>query len=136
MTDPGGRFLPYGRHQIDEDDIAAVASVVRSDSLTGGPLGRNHGMFCEAARFFPRDEAFDADGQPKPWLCEIPEPGCNYCASVIHCALGLSELRGLDRFLAPRMPHKVVGIRPKEKLREVMRPRTTPVTFWVCPSAS
>lgn len=38
MTDQGSRFLPYGRHQIDEDDIAAVVAVLRSDSLTGGPV--------------------------------------------------------------------------------------------------
>lgn len=29
--------LPYGRHLIDEDDIAAVAAVLRSDWLTCGP---------------------------------------------------------------------------------------------------
>ncbi|WP_417463499.1 UDP-4-amino-4,6-dideoxy-N-acetyl-beta-L-altrosamine transaminase [Kordiimonas sp.] len=30
-------FLPYGRHQIDEDDIAAVVDVLRHGALTGGP---------------------------------------------------------------------------------------------------
>jgi UDP-4-amino-4,6-dideoxy-N-acetyl-beta-L-altrosamine transaminase len=30
-------FLPYGRQSIDEDDIAAVSDVLRSDWLTGGP---------------------------------------------------------------------------------------------------
>lgn len=30
-------FLPYGRHLIDEDDIAAVVSALRSDWLTTGP---------------------------------------------------------------------------------------------------
>ncbi len=30
-------FLPYGRHTIDEDDIAAVAEVMRGDFLTSGP---------------------------------------------------------------------------------------------------
>lgn len=30
-------FLPYGRQSIDEDDIAAVAEVLRSDWLTTGP---------------------------------------------------------------------------------------------------
>lgn len=30
-------FLPYGRHVIDEDDIAAVVSVLKSDWLTTGP---------------------------------------------------------------------------------------------------
>ena len=31
------QFLPYGRQQIDDDDIAAVAEVLRSDWLTTGP---------------------------------------------------------------------------------------------------
>ena len=31
-------LLPYGRHEIDEDDIAAVARVLRSDWLTTGPV--------------------------------------------------------------------------------------------------
>jgi len=34
MTKP---FLPYGRQAIDDDDIAAVAAVLRSDALTTGP---------------------------------------------------------------------------------------------------
>jgi UDP-4-amino-4,6-dideoxy-N-acetyl-beta-L-altrosamine transaminase len=32
------RFLPYGRQCIDEDDVAAVAQVLRSDRLTTGPV--------------------------------------------------------------------------------------------------
>ena len=31
-------FLPYGRQQIDDDDIAAVANVLRGDFLTSGPM--------------------------------------------------------------------------------------------------
>lgn len=31
------KFLPYGRQQVDEDDIAAVAEVLRGDWLTTGP---------------------------------------------------------------------------------------------------
>ena len=30
-------FLPYGRHSIDDDDVAAVADVLRSDWITTGP---------------------------------------------------------------------------------------------------
>jgi UDP-4-amino-4,6-dideoxy-N-acetyl-beta-L-altrosamine transaminase len=33
--------LPYGRHAIDEDDIAAVAAVLRGDWLTTGPATRD-----------------------------------------------------------------------------------------------
>ena len=32
------KYLPYGRQQIDEDDIAAVIEVLRSDWLTTGPM--------------------------------------------------------------------------------------------------
>jgi len=32
-----GRFIPYGRQTVDEDDIAAVVEVLRSDWLTTGP---------------------------------------------------------------------------------------------------
>jgi perosamine synthetase len=31
-------LLPYGRHEIDDDDVAAVARALKSDWLTGGPL--------------------------------------------------------------------------------------------------
>ena len=30
-------FLPYGRHLIEDDDIAAVTAVMRGEALTGGP---------------------------------------------------------------------------------------------------
>ena len=30
-------MLPYGRQSVDEDDVAAVAAVLRSDWLTTGP---------------------------------------------------------------------------------------------------
>jgi UDP-4-amino-4,6-dideoxy-N-acetyl-beta-L-altrosamine transaminase len=50
--------LPYGRHAIDEDDIAAVAAVLRGDWLTTGPathafetalgerVGATHAVSC------------------------------------------------------------------------------------------
>ena len=37
MNGPAGRFLPYARHDLDDDDIAAVAAVLRGDWLTTGP---------------------------------------------------------------------------------------------------
>ena len=63
---------------------------------------RNHGMVREASSFLQRHEAFDAEGLPNPWYYEMSEPGFNYRASEIHCALGLSQLRKLDHFLERR----------------------------------
>src|SRR5262249_45208246 len=37
MDEMPQRFLPYGRQEIDEHDMAAVAEVLRSDWLTTGP---------------------------------------------------------------------------------------------------
>ena len=31
-------MIPYGRQQIDDDDVAAVLGVLKSDFLTTGPL--------------------------------------------------------------------------------------------------
>ena len=53
-----GKIIPYGRQHIDEDDIAAVADVLRGDMLTTGPkvaefenmfshvTGANHTIAC------------------------------------------------------------------------------------------
>jgi UDP-4-amino-4,6-dideoxy-N-acetyl-beta-L-altrosamine transaminase len=61
VTLPPGAFLPYGRHDIDEDDIAAVAEVLRGDWLTTGPkvaefekalaavTGAKHAVVCNSA---------------------------------------------------------------------------------------
>jgi UDP-4-amino-4,6-dideoxy-N-acetyl-beta-L-altrosamine transaminase len=38
VNEPPGGFLPYGRHSLDEDDVAAVCAVLRSQSLTTGPV--------------------------------------------------------------------------------------------------
>ena len=35
--EPSKRFLPYGRHAVDDDDVAAVVAVLRGDWLTTGP---------------------------------------------------------------------------------------------------
>ena len=43
-----GKFLPYGRHFITEDDIEAVSRVLRSDWLTQGPeVSAFEGALCK-----------------------------------------------------------------------------------------
>jgi UDP-4-amino-4,6-dideoxy-N-acetyl-beta-L-altrosamine transaminase len=60
MTPPPRRFLPYGRQQIGDDDVAAVADVLRGDALTTGPkvtdfeqalaetTGASHAVACSS----------------------------------------------------------------------------------------
>ncbi len=65
---------------------------------------RNHGMSRDPSTFSPdfAPLAFGPDGRANPWIYEMDEPGFNYRAPDILCALGLSQLRKLDRFLARR----------------------------------
>jgi UDP-4-amino-4,6-dideoxy-N-acetyl-beta-L-altrosamine transaminase len=64
--------------------------------------GRNHGMTREAGEFTNADEAFDTSGEPNPWYYELSEPEFNWRANDIQCALGLSQLKKLGRFVARR----------------------------------
>jgi UDP-4-amino-4,6-dideoxy-N-acetyl-beta-L-altrosamine transaminase len=65
-------------------------------------LFRSHGISREAADFSNGDLAFDAMGKANPWYYEMAEPGYNYRATDMACALGLSQLRQLDGFAARR----------------------------------
>ncbi len=63
---------------------------------------RNIGMTRDPDTFQLAAQAFDEAGAANPWYYEMPELGFNYRASAIHCALGLSQLAKLDRFVAAR----------------------------------
>jgi len=63
---------------------------------------RNHGLTRDPAQWSQADEAFGPDGQANPWYYEMPEPGLNYRASDINCALAASQLGKLERFAARR----------------------------------
>jgi UDP-4-amino-4,6-dideoxy-N-acetyl-beta-L-altrosamine transaminase len=63
---------------------------------------RSHGMTRDASEFRNADLAFGADGKPNPWYYEMPVIGFNYRASDIHCALGLSQLGKMDRWIKRR----------------------------------
>ena len=67
--------------------------------------------------------AFYADGTANPWYYELVEPGFNWRANDIQCALGLSQLAKLDRFLARRRALAVVY----DELLASYAPRLRPV---------
>jgi UDP-4-amino-4,6-dideoxy-N-acetyl-beta-L-altrosamine transaminase len=65
-------------------------------------LARNHGMTREPDDFVHASEAFDETGVPNPWYYELMEPEFNWRANDIQCALGLSQLNKLGRYIARR----------------------------------
>lgn len=63
---------------------------------------RSHFMVSDKEHLTNRDMAFDEHGDVNPWYYEMPELGYNFRASDIHCALGLSQLSKLGRFVSKR----------------------------------
>jgi UDP-4-amino-4,6-dideoxy-N-acetyl-beta-L-altrosamine transaminase len=79
------------------------AVTTNDDSLAEGLRRlRSHGMLRAAGELSNRDLAFDESGAVNPWYYEMPEIGLNYRVTDIQCALGLSQIRKLDRFVARR----------------------------------
>jgi dTDP-4-amino-4,6-dideoxygalactose transaminase len=62
---------------------------------------RTHGITKDAQRFQEKDEAF-TEGETNSWYYEMQSLGFNYRLSDIHAALGVSQLRKIDRFLERR----------------------------------
>jgi dTDP-4-amino-4,6-dideoxygalactose transaminase len=83
---------------------------------------RNHGMERRAETIVNRELGFDGNGEVNPWYYEVGEISHNLRASDINCALALSQLHKLDRFVARRrelMAHyaaKLAGFAPAIRL--------------------
>lgn len=82
----------------------------------------SHGMTRDAGSFENRDLAFDKDGQPNPWYYEMAEIGWNYRMPDVLCALGISQLRKLDKFTARRREIAVLYERLLPRLAPAIRP--------------
>lgn len=65
-------------------------------------LLRGHDMKRDADTFVLNDMAFDSSGAANPWFYEMHELAYNYRATDMQCALGLSQLKKLDDFIASR----------------------------------
>ncbi|MEI9930671.1 MAG: UDP-4-amino-4,6-dideoxy-N-acetyl-beta-L-altrosamine transaminase [Rhizomicrobium sp.] len=94
----------FSFHPVKAIAMGEGGAVTTNDPAVAKRLvaARNHGMTREPCDFQNVDDAFDPDGRPNPWYYELTEPEFNWRASDIQCALGLSQLKKLDRFLANR----------------------------------
>ena len=86
---------------------------------------RSHGMTHDAARFENRDMAFDGE-TPNPWHYEMPEIGWNYRMPDVLCALGISQLKKLERFHRRRREIASLYARLLAPLAPVIRPVSQP----------
>jgi len=94
----------FSFHPVKTVAMGEGGAVTTADARLAARLRamRSHGMTRDPAAFLQPDEAFGADGQPNPWYYEMAEPGFNYRACDIVCALGASQLAKLGRFMSTR----------------------------------
>ena len=99
----------FSFHPVKTVTTGEGGAITTRDKETAGRLrlARNHGMTRTAADFENRGLALDPSGAANPWYYEMAEPGYNYRLSDIHAALGLSQLKKLDRFAEAR--RRIVG---------------------------
>jgi len=83
---------------------------------------RSHGMTRNASEFNQIDMAVASDGSVNPWYYEMVEPGFNYRATDIHCALGKSQLGKLSRFKENRRKLVALYDRRIASLAPTVRP--------------
>jgi UDP-4-amino-4,6-dideoxy-N-acetyl-beta-L-altrosamine transaminase len=98
------RMAVFSFHPVKTIAMGEGGAVTTNDNALQQSLAvfRSHGMTRDAAAFAHADMAFDARGGANPWYYEMAAPGFNYRATDMQCALGLSQLRKLDRYAERR----------------------------------
>jgi dTDP-4-amino-4,6-dideoxygalactose transaminase len=94
----------FSFHAVKTVAMGEGGAVLTDDPARAAHLRRlrSHGVVRAAAEFQASAQAFDSDGTVNPWYYEMAELGFNYRASDIVCALGVSQLDKLARFVARR----------------------------------
>lgn len=94
----------FSFHPVKAITMGEGGAVTANDETMAQTLKRvrNHGMTRNPEEFVTTADAFAASGIANPWYYEAIEPGFNWRATDIQCALGLSQLAKLSRFSTRR----------------------------------
>ena len=68
----------------------------------GGMVVTNSGEYYQQLKTFRQHGIVRGSQVGEPWYYEIPYPGYNFRLTDFQCALGISQLKKLDRFIARR----------------------------------
>ena len=114
-SDDDGALFPVGANAFSDLTIFSFHPVKTVAMGEGGAVSvndpellrclrrvRNHGITREPLEFKRVDSCFDATGAVNPWYYELEAPGFNWRISDINCALGISQLAKLQRFINAR----------------------------------
>ncbi len=94
----------FSFHPVKTIAMGEGGAITTNDSAVAHRLRilRGHGMIQRPEQPVLPDMGLDEKGMPNPWYYEMRDIGFNYRESDIHCALGLSQLKKLDRFITRR----------------------------------
>lgn len=100
---PKGGITMFSTHPVKTIATGEGGVLTTNDDTFADRLrrARNHGLVREPELFRNKRMGFE-DDVPAPWYYEMHEPGYNYRLSDINAALGLSQIRKLDGFVAKR----------------------------------
>jgi UDP-4-amino-4,6-dideoxy-N-acetyl-beta-L-altrosamine transaminase len=98
------RAAIFSFHPVKTVAMGEGGAVTTNDAMFADRITRlrTHGIERRADHLVDATAAHDASGGINPWYYELAELGFNYRATDIQCALGLSQMRKLDRFVAQR----------------------------------
>lgn len=96
-------FACFSTHPVKMIATGEGGVVTTKDEAAANRLRklRSHGMIHEAGELLQREEGFENGGK-RPWYYEMQEIGWNYRMPDILCALGISQLKKINRFIARR----------------------------------
>jgi dTDP-4-amino-4,6-dideoxygalactose transaminase len=120
----------FSFHAVKGITMGEGGAVTTRDARLAKKLGllRTHHLTRDAGEFVQDELAFDtgngAGREANPWYYELQDLGWNYRASDINCALGLSQLGKLPRFMSERRRLAARYDAALEPLAKVVRPVT------------
>jgi dTDP-4-amino-4,6-dideoxygalactose transaminase len=93
----------FSTHPVKAIATAEGGVVTTNDAEMAARMRRlrSHGISHDPSTFTQRELGFEGD-QPNPWYHEMREIGWNYRIPDVLCALGISQLGKLDRFMLLR----------------------------------
>jgi len=115
----------FSFHPVKTIAMGEGGAVTTSDAALAKFIARDrtHGMSRDAHTFTQAADAFDTNGEANPWYYEMAEPGLNYRVPDILCALGLSQIAKLGRFVTRRR----ALVATYDALLQQLAPHVTPL---------
>jgi UDP-4-amino-4,6-dideoxy-N-acetyl-beta-L-altrosamine transaminase len=94
----------FSFHAVKTITLGEGGAVTANDAALDHALrlARSHGMTRDPDAFVHPADALAADGGANPWYYELIAPEFNFRATDIQCALGISQLTKLERFVERR----------------------------------